>query len=155
MEKQTEELLLDVLTKFSNRLDRDKKLQRWFLIIWLPLVGIFFTVMIGCIAFDLLKDARANEEEKAWEASPENWTRNDMWGDVNQGDFEAAVQKANHLLSKNPDDPFFNNDIGDLYACFCKYAEAKQYYQKAYDLWPSEAHKCSLDTVNVKLGLTQ
>lgn len=155
MEKQTEELLLEVLTAFYTKMDAERRMQRRAGIVAYSFLGIALLATMAYFAFMNAVNTRGKDNETAWADSPANWDWSDMWDDVEQGDFDAAVEKSTCLLSRNPENPFNNSTVGDMYVSFCAYEEAKQHYQKAYDLWPSEAHECDLDTVNKKLGLNQ
>lgn len=53
------------------------------------------------------------------------------------GQFDDAIVNYNLAIEKNPEDPFFYFNLGNVYLNLGKYEEAHKNYGKAIDLSPN------------------
>ena len=145
MEKQTEQQILELLQKISHYVDKQRKVQKfsWIFVAVLPLiVGV-------AIAIDIGQDTKA--KEIAAQIDPrDSWDWYEVNKDQEHGQHELALKKAKHILSNSPHSSYANKSIGKLYVRLGRVKEAIPFYQKAYELWPCEENKKTLD-IAIKL----
>ena len=137
MEPEMEKQLLVAMNRICEFFDKQRKIQKYgfiFLAIFIPAV----------IAIPLTIEYQKNKQRDATTTGlekPDNWTWCDVREDDSEENYKRAIIKAEYLIKKAPNSPGDNSLLARLYLDVGNLKIARKYYQKSYDLWPSEGRK--------------
>ncbi len=135
-----DEAVLAELRKIAAWADTQRKMTRWSLI----LVGAFIPLLI---LFAVVMERRAAERLRDAEVGPANLTseRTANWYDVDQcvqqGEFKQAIQAAEMLASKSPNNPEAHRRLAGVYLAAGDIEKARSHFSEAVRLFPTEENE--------------
>ena len=140
MNDNTDSQILDELRKINQYFDKQQKIQKksWIFVL------IFLALFIGSIFFI---ETYVNKGSSSSTSERGNWTWYQVSDDEEKGNLDEALEKAKYLIKLSPNYNYGYKRLGHLYLTRNELNKAKESFERAYNLFPTESNKNHLDAI--------
>ena len=140
MDEDIAKEILNEIKKLSKHADYHRKLQKGSLIF----VLIFLPILFGGIFYF---ENKIKKDYTVSETAQENWDWHKVTDDEEKGKLDEALEKAQYLIELSPNYAYGHKRLGRLYLERNELNKAKESFEKAYRIFPSETIKEYLDAI--------
>ncbi len=144
MNEDTAKEILTELRKLSKYAGYHRKIQKGSLIFGIIFLPLFF----GGMAY---YENKVKKDYAISETAEENWSWYKVTADEEKGRLDDALEKAQYLIKLSPNYSYGLKKLGRVYLERNELIEAKESFEKAYNIFPSESNKECLDAIKKRI----
>lgn len=136
--------ILTELRKLTQYADRQRKIQKRALIVGLLLMPLFLG---GLFYFE----TKVKKDIATSRSNQDTWDWYNVNADEEKGKLDDALEKAQYLIRQSPNYYYGYKVLGRLYLSRNELYKAKESFDKAYEILPSESNKELVDAIQIRL----